>query len=348
MRGDVVEEQGKAIFRLRDSWKILLLVGVTLAVIYALVHYLAGTERFWQAVGQARWRWLVLPLLLVTINLFLATARWTMLVRALGFSLPFGRALYVVMATWPLALVIPSRGGDLLRAVAVRDLMPPVEGAGSVVVEKWIDVQSLCLLAVIGSIGAGLWWMTGVAVLFILLGWGAVLVILFALDRLVSLPFIERFEDKIRQFFSAFQKIIRQPGRFLTVSALSLLAWCGSLGILAGLLAMFQAEISGLHLVACWPFSIFIGLIPITMAGMGTRDAAFVSLLGMVHLSPINEAAVLAATLGYALVVTWLTALVGLPFMMHWLFFTKKKKGKIDEADRTEGNNNASSGGDGA
>jgi hypothetical protein len=54
---------------------------------------------------------------------------------------------------------------------------------------------------------------------------------------------------------------------------------------------------------------------PVTLGGMGTRDAAFLYLLRTVAGHPAG-AGVLAATMGYSAVALWSFAIVGLPFMV--------------------------------
>ena len=65
-----------------------------------------------------------------------------------------------------------------------------------------------------------------------------------------------------------------------------------------------------------WPVATLIGLIPVTLAGMGTRDATFIYLLGA-RGHTVPPAAVLAATIGYSAISVGVFALVGLPFMVR-------------------------------
>jgi uncharacterized membrane protein YbhN (UPF0104 family) len=57
-----------------------------------------------------------------------------------------------------------------------------------------------------------------------------------------------------------------------------------------------------------------VGVAPLTLGGMGTRDAAFLAMLAArgVHVDPSS---VLVATMGYSVVAVWSFALIGLPFM---------------------------------
>ena len=59
-------------------------------------------------------------------------------------------------------------------------------------------------------------------------------------------------------------------------------------------------------------------MLPVTVAGLGTRDAAFVALL-TVSYSALVEADVVAVTMTYALVTMVLPSLVGTPFLARAL-----------------------------
>jgi uncharacterized membrane protein YbhN (UPF0104 family) len=61
--------------------------------------------------------------------------------------------------------------------------------------------------------------------------------------------------------------------------------------------------------------AILAGLLPVTLGGLGTRDAAFIYLLRTVA-GRAAGASVLAATIGYSAVAMWSFAIVGLPFMV--------------------------------
>ena len=70
-----------------------------------------------------------------------------------------------------------------------------------------------------------------------------------------------------------------------------------------------------IYIFAAFPLSIFIGLIPITLAGMGTRDSAIIYFFA--HLA--NPSICLAMGLLYSFFGYFLLALFGLPFMKKML-----------------------------
>ena len=82
------------------------------------------------------------------------------------------------------------------------------------------------------------------------------------------------------------------------------------------LLHAFGASVSFVYVWAMFPFASFVGTIPVTLGGLGTRDAAFLFALNGVG-AAVDPGAVLLATLGYAAVGTWLPSLFGLPWLVR-------------------------------
>jgi glycosyltransferase 2 family protein len=76
------------------------------------------------------------------------------------------------------------------------------------------------------------------------------------------------------------------------------------------------AEVSVFDTLTLWPVAILVGVLPATLGGMGTRDAAFLYLLRS-RGTHATGAAILAATLAYSVVSMWSFAILGLPFMLR-------------------------------
>ncbi len=275
---------------------------------------------------QARWGWFWIPLGWMTFNVFIAGVRWHLIVGTMGYQVSFGRILYAVLATWPLALITPSRASDLLRAWAIRDKVPLAQGAGTVISEKIIDLQSLGIYTLLGSLFSGLWiWgVTALAALCSL--WMFVYLLLTRLEWILSWTWLQKRSEMLRRFFQVFTELKSQPRRFLVICGFSLLGWAGAIGIAASLLWIFGANIPTSQVVTLWPIALFLAYIPITLAGMGTRDAVFLSLVWISSQTMPNQSNMLAGTFVYALVTTVYPALLGLPSMFRFLHELRKPK----------------------
>jgi len=126
-----------------------------------------------------------------------------------------------------------------------------------------------------------------------------------------------RLRSGLRRFAGAISSALAQPGRLALAFLTSLLAWLLACAMLFVLLAVFGSVLPWWVILAGWPLAALAGTLPITLAGMGTRDGAFLLILAWLRAAPSSEAAVLSATLGYAALGIWLWILVGIPFMLR-------------------------------
>lgn len=313
-----------------SRWAIT--VAITGLVIFVLVRHISSVQGMEATFQKAHWSWIWVPFAWMTFNVFVATIRWNLIVHAMGYAVPFGRVLYAVLATWPLALITPSRASDLLRAWAIRDKVPLAQGAGTVVSEKVIDLQSLGLYTLFGSLFSGLWvWgVTAFAALIAL--WTFVYLLLTRLDSILEWKWLRKRSTMIRNFFQVFTELRNNPKQFFIICFFSLLGWAGAIGIATSLLWIFGANLTVSQVFTLWPIALFLAYIPITLAGMGTRDAVFLSLVWVSSHSMPHQANILTSTLVYALVTTVYPALLGLPLMFRFLQDLRKPKTPATES----------------
>src|SRR4029077_4803186 len=116
--------------------------------------------------------------------------------------------------------------------------------------------------------------------------------------------------------FLAFDALLAAPARLAAASAVSLGIRGLTLGITVALLRAVDADVDLFDTCALWPVATLVGLVPVTLAGMGTRDATFLYLLS-VRGPLVPRAGALAATMGYSAIAVGFFAIVGLPFMVR-------------------------------
>jgi hypothetical protein len=308
------------------DWRILPVLAMTVVVMFVLVRKLAGPDEFFEALATARWNLLGLAFALLGAGLILAALRWMFVLGAMGYRLPLHRALDAMLATWPFALLTPARASDVLRAVAIADLVPTFEGAGSVLAEKAIDLQSLCILTIIGALSTGQEIVAALASVVLVGLWLGVMTLVRRREWLVRLPLLRKKPEKIEQLLTAFRAMVHHPGRLALVGATSLLSWVMAMTMMYTLLVIMGAGVGLGQTLALFPAAILTGMVPLTLAGMGTRDAAFAYLLRAAGWTPIREGALLAATFGYALIGTWVLAIVGIPFAIRFVLRLGRKR----------------------
>ena len=300
--------------------RIVPVVLVTALVLWVLVRHLASFTELVDVVKAMRPQLVAAATSILLLNFVLAVVRWKLILHALSYRVSFLRCAHAVLAVWPLAVVIPGRAGDILRASAISDEVPFYEGVGSVITEKAIDVQSLCFLSIVGCLAHGLqqWALLPLAVL--VAEWLVILLLLKFRPTGFRWRFVQGVADKVGLMVRPVGALARHGGLLAGVLASSLLSWLLASCIVHLLMLAANGNVGFGLTVALWPLAVFAGMLPLTVAGMGTRDAAFVFALRAVSPVPVAEEAVLAATLGFSLVATWILVFVGLPFGLRFAY----------------------------
>ena len=292
--------------------RILLVVGITLALVFALITVVGGGGEVAYKLLDIDISWAFLALLLSIVNLLVSPFRWGMFLRGIDAKVPYVILWQAVLASWPLAVITPSRAGDLFRAWCLRDRINIWAGSGTVLSEKVIDFLSICLLMTI--CGANLHMLS-------YMYWGAALFAVSCLMIICAITFssflkkkglLPRLVVKSEQVLSSLAVMSKKPILLVFVIGLSLLAWMNSCLIILVLLKAFGLDLPFWIVAVSWFGSVLISMVPITMAGMGLRDAGFLAILYSAGVKLESSSGVLCATLTYSLLTTWVYVLFGI------------------------------------
>lgn len=281
-------------------------VVVSLALI-AFLWWSVDVAAIARAMASAKPAWLIAGILAVVPLTWGTALRFQWLSRT---AIGTGTAGRLILAACTLNLVLPSKMGDLAKAWVLerrysfdRGLAVPL-----VVFEKLLDMAALLVCGL-----AALVWLGHPEPIYLLATAalaGALALCVVALTPLAAkVPVPQRFQRYTAHWFDLVQWFWADRGRATATLALSLLLWAGHLAQL-WLFARALGPVPLADSMAAATLSILAGLLPFTMAGIGTRDLAIVYFYHA-WLSPAQCAALgLLATLRYLL-----PAIAGLPFV---------------------------------
>lgn len=272
-------------------------------------------------------KWILVAIGITFTQPFLNALRIKTYLEAAGYAKTYIRCLQAVLATLSLNAVLPAKGGDLVKVVFLEeDSKNHSSLLGITIMERAIDVLILCVFSMVGSIYIGNTTLLGMALVVILIP----ITMLISLGRADKFPIIGM---KLQRLAQASQKAWLSPKQMISGIMVAVACWSTNIFLMFCLLRSAGAQIEVLHVASTTPLAIFVGLLPISISGMGTRDAAFVHLLSF----PKPEV-IYAATFLYTAFAYWLLALVGLIFLgKQTLSLTMSKIGK-SEKSRLEAN----------
>lgn len=265
--------------------------------------------------------WFAAAILLFIPQTLLAGARWAWIVRCYQ-PLAIRRATEIVLASSALNVILPSKLGDIAKGLWLNRDEPGGDVASRLalgVFEKGLDTAALGLIMLCATIlslpterlgwtmasGAAL----GVA-LFLVLLFSPVARWLARLSEREHTGVVGKTLALLGRIGELVLRLHRAPGAFLVILVSAVLLWCLHLLQFSWALNAAHGSVATALLWSRVPMAIFIGLLPVSFAGIGTRDLAMVYLLA----PPLDTATAAAlgvfATLRYVLV-----AIAGLAFL---------------------------------
>jgi glycosyltransferase 2 family protein len=279
-------------------------------VLLGLVVYKVNLGHVARAAGSARPQYLLFALLLTGPFLYLKALRWHLMLSAAGIRATFGEAALSLIGGMGVALITPARVGELVRAAYLQDPQK-LKIAGLVLIDKGFDVLVLASLSI-----AGAWALLG--------AWAG---LAFTALAVAGLAAVYRPAPVLRSLLRGARrvpmqaKIERVAGSLESLTPVSTTVFL-LLTMLSFIVVLFQFGIVLLSwnnwsfdiVFLTFPMVVLTNVLPITIGGLGVREATAAALLGHYGVSPSH--AVLAAFLMFA-INTALPGIVGavvLPF----------------------------------
>lgn len=297
------------------DWRVVAMVVATGLVVYVMVTRFEIGRAFGHLYDSPRFAWVGLVVAGMVLNFGLAAGRFRTILRGADHRVGYGRSLAAILSAWPLGLLLPARTNDLTRAYFLRDRVPPWETAGAVVAERCIDLQTVLLFAAAGLGLVDRWAWSGAVLGVVAAGWGMAYLVLAAEEWVASWSFVAPYRSRLEALSGVVRALLERPLVGAAAVGQSVGVWLVSVGSVGLLCGMFEVGLGWREVLAVWPLASLVGMVPVTVGGIGTRDAAFASLATMLHPST-DEAAALSVTITYALVFVVGPSLVGLPFMV--------------------------------
>lgn len=277
----------------------------------AVIYWRLDWAEFARVAATARWSWLAGALLLVVPTTLATAWRFTLLVPVGAVRLT--ESLKLTLAASVLNLALPSKMGDLAKAwfVARRGHMAGGAALGVVLFEKAADLLALVALCLVGLAAAGrpvpLWVIAPVAAA---LPAGVAMLVSSRLAGAASRLAPGRLRETIEAWRSVQQKLAGERAAAFSIAALSLGAWLLHLAQIWMFARALNAAPPFLTTLALAALALLAGLVPVTLAGIGTRDAALIYLFRDYLTREGGAALGLLCTLRYLM-----PALAGLPFL---------------------------------
>jgi uncharacterized protein (TIRG00374 family) len=303
----------------------LISVAVSL-VILVVIYWKIDVRRLVQVFAHSDGWWLAISLGMVVPLTMLTAWRFQQLIPR-EVRLRFGEAVRLILVAGVLNMLLPSKMGDIAKAYFLTN-GTRLDGSLSlslVVFEKACDTLSLLAWCLMGLVffrkSSWLFWllMMGVGVGLLVGLW------LLGSRRLANTLFLkgrevapEQFVGKLERLQAAWGEMHTyfwgDMGRLSQLAVTSILIWFLHLLQIWLFIRALNAATPFLANLALAPLAILAGLLPLTFAGVGTRDTTLIVLYQPFLNAPTAAALGLLCTARYLL-----PAMGGLPFLGRYL-----------------------------
>jgi uncharacterized protein (TIRG00374 family) len=260
-----------------------------------------------------------LALSLFVPQILISSLRWKTMTSQIC-PMGLGQSLQQVMASKALNALVPSKMGEMSKAYFLRvnsDSDLNHAAVPAVIFEKILDMGGLCTLLMLGWLfaperGKPVWLGAAVAA-----GSLAVVALLLVVplkglgDKLVSWNARLKW---LKQLLAGWDTLLvgwqNGAGLLRRILGLSVLLWVLHVLQIYLFFPSLNHPVPLAPALAFIPLSILVGLLPITIAGMGTRDAALIVLF-----APYAGPALVAGVGLFCSMRYWVDTLLGVPFL---------------------------------
>ena len=269
--------------------KYLPLVGI---LIFA---YLLFRLNVWSILGEIKNTnlfFLSIAMTMVLVSFFTSTLKWFVIARQQKIKVPFEYALKINLMSGFYGFVTPSRIGSMIRIEYLKKFANDRYGKGisNYILEKILDVSSLMILILVSSfffrkalsmnyfnyalVGVGAIFI--VAIVFMNEGRSKMILKIFYMKILPK-----KIKETAKDGFYSFYEDMPERKFFPIFIIFSLTNWVILYSIFYFIGLSVGINISFFYFLLFMPLTTFIGQIPITINGLGTREAAMISLFGL-------------------------------------------------------------------
>ena len=285
--------------KLKKIRKFLPLIGI---LIFIYIIYDIGLEKIIEAFKNTDPWFIILSFTIFLPRVLISTYKWQLVAKKQGINVKLIPLTKINLIGLFYGTITPLWLGDWVRIFYLKEESKECIGkcASNVIIDQLLEFFSLFILALFGSFLLLSYFPT----LFLVLLSLFIIFISVALflkekgrsERIFRVVYNFLIPEKLKKLianeFDAFYKDI-PPLSFLILPFLIEIFSYSLFFLQIYIVALsFNINIPLLHFILIYPISSLIGMIPITVSGLGTREGALIHLLGIYGVAEQNAVAI--------------------------------------------------------
>ncbi|MAG08696.1 hypothetical protein CMO89_04430 [Candidatus Woesearchaeota archaeon] len=315
--------------------------------IFVYIIYSTGAKNILDAVKNIKIIYLLAVPFFLIFLIFLKGLKWKLILNMLGIEYSLKRSCEIWCLGFFTGLITPGRVGDIMRAFYVKKEANKnlSEALISVFLDRLIDLLTLLVLFVISLVAFSVIFRTDFS--YIIIASILFIVIILAGLFLIKKNFVRRFVSYMVSFFvpknysksilenlsKIYHSFINANYKMYTLAMATLITffvWFASFIFAYYIALLANVDIPLWFILITIPIITIIEIIPISVSGIGTRDAAIIFLFGFMG---ISRASSVIFSLLYLIFADWGFAIPGIiAWMKNPLRMKFKKDDSLTEA----------------
>lgn len=282
--------------------RFLPLVGL---ILFIWIVHKTGFQNILDAFRNFDFRWILPVPFLVAFFTYTKAQKWQWILRAYGIEYPLMKCAKAMLVGFFASLITPGKVGDGMRVAYLRrDTQTPIStGLSTLFLDRLADLLAVLVLAGVSMVILANYFHFRELIPLVVTS-GMILIAAVAIGtnekliRKILRPFFhwwvpERYHERCRNMFQSFYGTMtgakKHKGLILKAFLINILSWSVTIADYYLFAHALGIPLTVAHLFAIAPLTVFIEVLPLSVSGVGTRDATllfFFTQLGLpIHLA---------------------------------------------------------------
>jgi len=267
--------------------KILPVIGLALFA-YLLVRI--GIKDILSIIAKANFFYIILTILFIIPIVFFQAAKWNAILKKQKIRLKFGDVVKVQLISIFYGTVTPARVGSFIKIAYLQEKIKNFgKATSSVVIDRAFDMLTVLIFAGIGTLILINQFPRMVIFIFSVLAASLIFLMLiiskkngqrimrFFYERLLP----QNIKKKTRDGFNEFYSSIPKKRHLIVPFILNIITWMAIYTQVFFVAKAINMQISYFIIIFMVPIATIIAEIPISVGGLGLREASLIGLLGV-------------------------------------------------------------------
>jgi len=266
--------------------RVLPIIGLA---IFVYLIFKIGPKNIINSITNVNVFLLIISVLIIIPTILMQTLKWFVLLKKQQIKISFKETLRLQVMSMFYGIITPARIGSFIKIAYIKDKAKTFgKSMSSVVIDRALDTIVISIMALIGVIVI-LGEKSSFMNIAIFLG---ILLVLFIalLEKRISRPFLkfiykrllpEKLKKGAKKGFNDFYKSMPRKRFLIWPFLLNVISWVLVYTQTYFIALALGIKISYLYFIILLPISTVIALIPITVSGLGTREASLVALFSL-------------------------------------------------------------------